>query len=274
MKKKIIAIILVLLCSLSFAENKNSSLHKNNQPLAFSTSYVLKSKSIAEAVTESLFDACIDVCSEVFVYLLLYNNLYSTYDEFPYAYSDNYVVLTNDMSQKSYRGELEFGLSYFPQADSYLADVRLEALIWKFFGPVVEYQFVGNYLTPFNQSQERNYFYNRLLLGGQLSIFQTSILSMSGVVQWSCFHSNYYLDGLTLGYIFRSYPVKPIVIEWRGSFTINNDDSFINEQTVELGIMQDRMEMFIAYKLFEYTLSNESDFNFDHGISAGAKFHF
>ena len=81
-------------------------------------------------------------------------------------------------------------------------------------------------------------------------------------------------NGLVLGFIVRSYPVKPILLEWRGAWIIHNTVMF--ESHLELGgMVWGPVEIFAAWDFRGYyKRSGKSISESKNGFDVGLRYHF
>jgi hypothetical protein len=208
------------------------------------------------------------------------NNIVLNFDSYPYAhgkylifpYSDSSAAPAFDdsvsslYSGKFYRFALDTSFLCFPGENAGNI-TRFEGLIWKFFGPVVELY------SEFPEEGEKQM---NLRLGGQFALIQTNPASVFFNIQWShdFFGGEGERNGLVLGFIVRSYPVKPVLLEWRGAWIIHNTVMF--ESHLELGgMVWGPVEIFAAWDFRGYyKRSGKSISESKNGFDVGLRYHF
>lgn len=230
------------------------------------------------------------VLSEMFALLWLANNIFLTFDDYPYAdgkylnfFSKETINSMNDSvavdenlsesepKEQFYRFVLETGIIAFPSKLIIGNETRFEGYIWKFFGPVFE-----NILYANNLFSDYQNFYLRgnLKLGGQLSIMHANYCDVSFFVQWLHWYGQERFNGVGCGIIIRSYPAKPILFEYRLSFQnfFKNPENFFFEAHIELGIeLNSPYEIYAAWKLTQDNLFIQGRM---YGFSLGVKYNF
>lgn len=240
--------------------------------------------------------------TDLFVSLWLLDNIFVTFDDYPYAdgfylnfftpntlnpnilknenssqndnsgaIEDSDIIIPVGKKEQFYRFDLETGVFCFPSQKRFGNETRFEGYIWKFFGPVFENDIYSEKI--FSNSQKD--FVGNVRLGGQLSLFHSNLFDVSFFVQWSYFYGTYTnLGGVNCGFIIRSYPMKPILLETR----FNIQDFFDNpaenyfECHIELGIeLNSPCEVYVAWKLIEDFIFTDDIFS---GFAFGIKYNF
>jgi len=246
-------------------------------------------------------DTATDLLSDIFSLLWLINNITVTFDTYPYA-NGKYLNFSgfslssndtlSDSAMQDWRFEIETNAFVFPKK-VWGNESRLEGILWKFIGPVFEntiYWPIGDWddnndfkdhpseLPPLDVAQDfintdRNYAGN-VRLGGQLSLWYSNPLSLAFFLQWSNWYGAMDCNGVVLGLIAKSYPVDPILIEWRGTIQSLSDKYKVEdifESHLEVGAMvAPRIEIYGAWKYTHNPLLNIKG----HGAAAGAKIHW
>ena len=227
----------------------------------------------------SLFELFLDM----FFAVSLFNNWSVSFDYYPYATGDYYIDAlpagdTTEFPQKDYRFNVEAAAIYHPNSMILSPEVRFEGYIFKFFGPILENR---NY---FSFSDQQIYAGN-LRLGAQLALIQTFIFSMGLSCQWSYYYgaaAGYKnISAVNWGVIFKSYPFKPIVFEYRinitdllGQSTVENvicEPNTMFESNLELGIMLNSpFEIYAAWRYYQDGLRQKKE----HAVDVGLKYYF
>lgn len=249
-----------------------------------------------------MYDETSSFFADFFAVLWLLDNVFVTFDDYPYAdglylnfftpntlnpkISENENSKQNDNSgaiedsdiivpigkkEQFYRFDLETGVFCFPTQKRIGNETRFEGYIWKFFGPVFENDIYSDKI--FSSSQKD--FLGNVRLGGQLSLFHSNLFDASFFVQWSYFYGSYAnLNGVNCGFIIRSYPLKPILLETRFNFQDFFDDpsETFFECHIELGIeLNSPYEVYVAWKLVEDFIFTDDIFS---GFAFGIKYNF
>lgn len=308
MKKRLLLITLLfftqVLCSaqeLSFSEKTLSQSSNNSLDNNLITKYANGRRNNSNYYNHShhhhhhytFGDFIIDIIDLAWIL----NNITVEFDTYPYAHGDylefdiyseeNYsydweseepIIASIPTFHKSYRFESEINMIYMFNSKTPKTSIRFEGFFWRFFGPVAEYTF------SYNLKPSRHYPIidpsGTLRLGMQIALFQSNFLSLSTAIEWDHKYGNQLgiYDDVALEFIFRSYPVNPLVIEDRVIYSNGNyrncgiyDDPAVIENTLELGFMIDNgFSITMAYR---YLFNMYQDY-IDNGISVGLKYHF
>ena len=301
MKKFFIATLFILLCAVSaqarttdsasllttevsqselvFPSYLNPSADFSADPVYYSTS---------SSSSGSLF---VDLLTEIFVELWFLDNFLVNFDDYPYANGEKYLTFDPSMADTMmgtsdanwYRFALDSSIYCYPGLYSG-AEVRFEGLIWKFFGPIVEVDF-SNIIDftgdPDPEDEDapitagtRDISFQIAL---EMSVFQSNPLSLFWSIGWSTIKTGgERYSGLVAQLIARSYPVNPILIEWRGTIldmSLSGDSSIeyvVLESHLEVGAMvAGPLEVFAAWRY----LSSETLRYRGHGFDVGIRYH-
>lgn len=206
----------------------------------------------------------LDIFLDIFDELWIFTHVNAEYDTAPYANRKDYIIYTQNTAaaSKFYRFQFENGFFYFPGYNTVGNETRIEGIAYKFFGPVIE-----NIVLPDLTGNVR--------VGLTLNIINFNLLNLAFILEWTHWYGPKNLDGLCEGIIIRSYPVKPLIIEYRGNWqSIFNDGYSTNEcifeSHLETGFMVGRHEeIYLAWKYFNNGYKNVTR----HGISTGFKYH-
>ena len=300
MKKKIAAVILSSLLATSsiplFAE------------VSFSQETLMASSgksTIAQSIVEDEIDEFSSssdygdhIIDDILGLLWLVNNFTVSFDAYPYAngkylsFAELFGSAPDSVAYQDWRFEIESNAFIFPKK-VWGNESRLEGILWKFIGPVIE----NTIYYPTGEWEDNNDFEEHpselpppevaidiydtgrkyagnVRLGGQLSLWYTNPLSLAAYLQWSKWYGAIDCKGITFGLIAKSYPVDPILIEWRGtiqSLYDKYDVGTIYESHLEVGAMvAPRVEAYGAWKYTHNPLLNVKG----HGAAIGAKIHW
>lgn len=160
----------------------------------------------------SASDTCADIIVDLLVEVSLWNNINASFDNYPYATRPNYITINENNDGQFYRFTLDTNLFYTPAYALYGNDSRIEGFIWKFFGPVFENRIVT--------TKDYSSYYGKMDLGMQFSIFQLSMCTLIFDIKWEHLYGSFYENGVNIGFGIRSYPVKPLVLEYRSEWGI------------------------------------------------------
>ena len=218
------------------------------------------------------FEILFDICDQIWIF----SHMNADYDIAPYATRPKYIDYKAEdwQAEKFYRYTLETGTFFFLQDLTIGNESRIEGITYKFFGPVFE----NTLFTSFRSMSENS---NIWLIGnlrlGAINLVNFNLFNVALNIQWTHWYGQKIIDGMNLGFILRSYPIKPVLLEWRvnwQSFMTEenyNDFSAYFESHLELGIMVDkRIEIYAAWKY----VNDRFNENIKNGVSSGVKFHF
>ena len=237
--------------------------------LLLATSHISASED--QSLGGILIEAFIDVMEQFWID----SHIHADFDEAPYATRKYYIGYNENpgADEKFYRFQFETGFFYFPYSQSLGNESRIEGIVWKFFGPVFEHVIYTDAGQAFRRG--RIPVDGNLRLGLTWNIINFNIINLAYNLQWTFWYGSRVLHGLCEGLILRSYPIKPLLIEYRANwqhiFTDGYDNgSHMFESHLEVGFMVGkREELFGAWKYFKngYTGSRL------HGFSTGVRFH-
>ena len=250
--------------------NRPGNSDKPNRP-GKSTSN--NSKDENNTLAGIFFEILFDICDQIWIF----SHMNADYDIAPYATRPKYIDYKAEewQTEKFYRYTLETGTFFFPQDLTIGNESRIEGITYKFFGPVFENTLYTSFIS---MSENTNFWLiGNLKLGGAINLVNFNYFNVAFNMQWSHWYGQKTIDGMNLGFIIRSYPIKPVLLEWRvnwQSFMTEenyNDFSAYFESHLELGIMVDkRIEIYAAWKY----VNDRFNENIKNGISTGMKLHF
>lgn len=156
-------------------------------------------------------------------------------------------------------------------------ETRFEGLLFPYIGPYFENLALYNFQSGKYDFSERGVRDN-LKIGGQLSLIQSNLLITNLLVQYTSWYSpqfDFLHKGCAVGILLRSYPVKPLVIEWKLS-SQNYPHSFtVFESDFHLGVMRKDYEVFASWKLLSFSNSEDESFGDDFsGLTLGLRKYF
>lgn len=215
------------------------------------------------------------VIFELLLDLSFYNNIMADFDNYPYATRPSYITLKQNTDTQFYRFTIDTNGFFTPGYNTAGNEIRLEGYIWKFFGPVFE----NNFSYDFNNGLK----FGKMDLGMQFSLCQFSPFSMVFDIKWEHLYGTKYYNGVNFGFGFRSYPSKPLILEYRADWGLfSNSGDKINSDTgirknstfkshLEAGCMLNSPAE--IYGFWDYT--TDGFYNRKaNSFGAGIKYHF
>ena len=170
-------------------------------------------KTVSTSSSESEDNSLIVFLAKIAGVFWYYNNFTVRYTSFPYKY-ENLTYMK--WAETETNPEAKTKSNRYSASDSffYLADLGTgnEFCFEGLFFPII-----GPYFENLVISEQDNFFdetYGNIRLGAQLSILQSNLITITGIVQWSRWYGNISevlkSSGLALGMDFRFYPLKPL----------------------------------------------------------------
>lgn len=222
-----------------------------------------------------------DFIAELFVDVISiiwgYNNLYVSYEEYPYQYDNHYICHpdTNSLDEYELKGDPDGTRPYrFSASTEVFCDNNLgfgnttafEGIFYRFFGPVVEN-------TLFYDKNFKN-FNGNLRVGGKFGIIQNDYFNLFNTFMWDYrygYNISYPLSNFFFACDVSSYPLEPIVLNYRFSLT-DGQRLDITEHSVSLGFMHKREELYLKYIYRKTRLrGNKSE---THSGAVGTRIYF
>ena len=221
--------------------------------------------------TQILFEIIFDICDQIWIF----SHMNADYDIAPFATRSSYIDFKEEswQTEKFYRYTFETGAFFFPKDLTVGNESRIEGITYKFFGPVFE-NTVFTSLKP--AANKKFWLEGNLRLGGQLNLLNFNMLNIALNMQWTHWYGSKTIDGMCMGFTFRSYPVKPVLLEWRTNWQAYisedeyNDFSTYYESHLELGIMTSKQTE--VYGAWKYVNDRYNDI-IKNGVAAGVKLH-
>ena len=218
------------------------------------------------------------------------NNFPVKYTSYPYKYdspkylnwnskiteelNDALAAVTDEPQPETRRYRYSLSDSFF-----YLGDLGTgnEFCFEGLFFPVI-----GPYFENLALTEQDGWFHNtygNIRLGGQLALISSNIFSATGIIQWSRWYGNtseiLKSNGLSLGMDLRSYPIKPICLQWKFSWQTFTEDVYIYDSLLSAGILIDRLEIFAGWKVLEVGNTEHKSLSKTwQGASAGCRLYF
>lgn len=159
------------------------------------------------------------------------------------------------------------------------AESRFEGLFFPYFGPYFENMALCNFQEGDFRFNEKG-FRDNLKLGGQLSLFQSNFISATFLLAYTNWFGDSFDDynnGVYAGALLRSYPVKPLVLEWKFGWQFYSGDFNVFESNLQVGAMAGKTELFAAWKVLSFDYDGDDFYwhmgNF-HGLTLGFRRYF
>lgn len=286
--KKIISVLLVssfLISGLCAAAPKkpSSKLPKTTTTKTTSRKTTSSGSSTScrdSSIEESCMDALLDICCS----LMIANGVGVTFEDYPYANDGGFVINDYDSvtDGKFYNLLLDTSLFMFPASGLIGNRTRAELICFKFAGINFENLMFTNDLHSSEQnlgSMENAQ--GMFKLGAQIWCFQWDPISFGFNMDWLHMYGRNKYDSFSFETILRSYPISPLHLEWRYSFSgtpkniyYSSDDTITDELLMNsclmVGYIMDRFELYAAWEYvqdgFEQMRSN--------GFGIGVRAHF
>lgn len=235
-------------------------------------------KTVSTSSSESEDNSLIVFLAKIAGVFWYYNNFTVRYTSFPYKY-ENLTYMK--WAETETNPEAKTKSNRYSASDSffYLADLGTgnEFCFEGLFFPII-----GPYFENLVISEQDNFFdetYGNIRLGAQLSILQSNLITITGIVQWSRWYGNISevlkSSGLALGMDFRFYPLKPLGFQWKFCWQEFDKNVYLRDSLLSAGIFLQRYEIFAGWKLLEVGNSEKlkptKNWN---GISAGCRVYF
>lgn len=237
---------------------------------------------VSAASSSNSSDSLADVLFDTLFKLIFMENFFVYYGDYPFSGGEDFIRYS-DGSQgvgRAWHGEVETSVFGFPGEKVAGNQTRLDLTVFHILGILGEnVVFAGE--DDLNGGDFR--------LGLYLNFFQTNILSMSFLLEWSHIYGDFDDDGAVIGLMLRSYLARLLLLEWRLSYASYGDsdtslgeiskigetaleypDSVV-ESHLEAGFMAGRIELFAAWKRFWADSHRKLT---GDGFSVGAKVHF
>ncbi len=235
-------------------------------------------QSVSTSASDSAESSLIVFLAEIAGTLWYYNSFTARFTSFPYRYEDLTYIKWKETQTSP---EAKTKANRYSASDSffYLADLGTgnEFCFEGLFFPVI-----GPYFENLVISEQDNFIdetYGNIRIGGQLSILQTNLLTITGIIQWSKWYGNtsevLKRNGIALGMDFRLYPHKPLSFQWKFCWQAFDENVYIYDSLISAGIFLNRYELFAGWKLLEAGNSeNSGPAKNWNGITAGCRLYF
>ena len=263
------------------SSSNSSSSSKNKSSSSSSSSSSSDSTSFGQALFEILFEAV--------GYLWLAANVSVRFFDYPYMTKDVKYVTYKLLLDDSDGTENIWEKNGLPNPRFYRFSCDTSAFYMRTLGYGQECSFEGQslFIGPYFENtlysnslgNARDDYQGNVKLGGQFFLFSTNPLSCSLVVQWSHWYGNNIAEeirsGISFGYDIRSYPFRPLAIQWRPTWSHFDKNVGVFESNLNAGILLGRVEVFGGWRYMS-VYNYETDERFDkwNGATVGAKVYF
>ncbi len=207
-----------------------------------------------------------------------YNASTARYTSFPYKYDDLTYI---KWAQTQTSPEAKTKAYRYSASDSffYLADLGTGN---EFCFEGLSFPVVGPYFENIVISEQDDFLdetYGNIRLGAQLSILQTNLVTITGILQWSRWYGKISevlkQSGIALGMDFHIFPFKPLGLQWKFSWQGFDENVYVRDSLLSAGIFLERYELFAGWKLLEVGNSeNSKPTKKWNGISTGCRVYF
>ena len=258
-------------------DSNTSSSSKNKSSSSSSSSS--ESSSFSQALFEIIFEAI--------GYLWLAANVSVRFYDYPYMEDGVKYVTYPALFESSGDGDGEKSVGAKPRFYRFSCGTSAFYMRTLGYGQECSFEgqalFIGPYFenTLYSNSlrNARDDYQGNVKLGGQFFLFSTNPLSCSLVVQWSHWYGNNIAEeirsGISFGYDIRSYPFRPVAIQWRPVWSHFDKNVGVFESNLNAGILLGRIDVFCGWRymsVYNYETDKRSDkWN---GALVGAKLYF
>lgn len=223
------------------------------------------SQPVREFFSDPWYRSCFNVVFDKYPY---HSGPYLTFDNSQSSNSPE--ELTYAEGDKVWRYAVDTSFFYTPSGAGNIT--RFEGFIFKCIGPILELDSIFPFTTA--EPKPADYIGN-LRLGVEVALLQNNFINIIFTGQWCHYFNLDIHDGWIFGFTLRSYPVSPLMIEYRinmETFTDYDTDFAMVESHLEIGSMlfKSPYEIFVAWDWQYKSLLNLNC----HGFEVGARFHF
>ncbi len=166
--------------------------------------------------------------------------------DFPYQFYDGKFYFSENSTRfkdcKDWSVVLDFSLLGNEDFDSLGNETKLNISFFKFFGVKIE-----NLMFPGCECD----YYGNFKLGGYIQLLKYNPFSCDFFTAWSLRYDEKNLNGLVFGGTVKSYPLKPVKLEFSAAGHIFTNDEYSMEFTGHIGCLIKSVEIFAQYKYFQ-----------------------
>lgn len=166
--------------------------------------------------------------------------------DFPYQFYGGKFYFSENSTRfkdcKDWSVVLDFSLLGNEDFDSLGNETKLNISFFKFFGVKIE-----NLMFPGCECD----YYGNFKLGGYIQLLKYNPFSCDFFTAWSLRYDEKNLNGLVFGGTVKSYPLKPVKLEFSAAGHIFTNDEYSMEFTGHIGCLIKSVEIFAQYKYFQ-----------------------
>lgn len=166
--------------------------------------------------------------------------------DFPYQFYGGKFYFSENSTRfkdcKDWSVVLDFSLLGNEDFDSLGNETKLNISFFKFFGVKIE-----NLMFPGCECD----YYGNFKLGGYIQLLKYNPFSCDFFTAWSLKYDEKNLNGLVFGGTVKSYPLKPVKLEFSAAGHIFTNDECFLEFTGHIGCLIKSVEIFAQYKYFQ-----------------------
>ena len=166
--------------------------------------------------------------------------------DFPYQFYDGKFYFSENSTRfkdcKDWSVVLDFSLLGNEDFDSLGNETKLNISFFKFVGVKIE-----NLMFPGCECD----YYGNFKLGGYIQLLKYNPFSCDFFTAWSLRYDEKNLNGLVFGGTVKSYPLKPVKLEFSAAGHIFTNDEYSMEFTGHIGCLIKSVEIFAQYKYFQ-----------------------
>lgn len=166
--------------------------------------------------------------------------------DFPYQFYGGKFYFSENSTRfkdcKDWSVVLDFSLLGNEDFDSLGNETKLNISFFKFFGIKIE-----NLMFPGCECD----YYGNFKLGGYIQLLKYNPFSCDFFTAWSMRYDEKNLNGLVFGGTVKSYPLKPVKLEFSAAGHIFTNDEYSMEFTGHIGCLIKSVEIFAQYKYFQ-----------------------
>lgn len=235
-------------------------------------------KSVSEEVNETLTEFFADLIAEIIAIIWADNNLYASFEEYPYQYGSDYIHHPDAADYVEYEfagdpaGTRPFryaaGTEFFYDSNTAIGNTTyFEGLFYRFFGPVIE--------NTVYTDRSFNAFTGNLKLGGRWAILQWDYLSIYNIFQWDHWYGDnvsHSANNFAFTFEATSYPFDPLVLNYKYTLTGESNRYRVDEHIVSVGFMNKRDELYVKYIFRD--MQNYGIHSYTHSGVLGTRIYF
>lgn len=260
---------------------EDSQEQKQNSPEEKKSKKSSTSPSSSSSLQDDAETSLVEFFLEIFAYLWLFN-AEARYCPYPYSSPNTKYLVYNDFIPL----EVENAETYSSPNRYWRFSLDTSAFWLKGLAIGNETKFNCMFYPLIGIYAENAFFYDHISgeetmgnvnLGLNVPIFQFNPLSLYCKLGWTKWYNDVTPllkdSAFFLGFEFKSYPFKPVAIKWDAGWQFYENDAYVYDSDLQIGIMIDRFEIFSGWKYLE-TGTEKVDSTHWNGVSGGIRIHF